>query len=194
MGQAAKVWEGLSGLKPKDEAYRSFNLALAYEAIGNAETDMQQALADLQKSQMLYKKAIELKKRWKIFHGSISRIQQSIDDIPKLERMYAHQRFRHLLHTPSSASADYNGAAAPLRWNSYQSKLWWILVAAGLSESSFFKDPDDFMSFRDGCGSTGLLKKHGVSEAIIAAMMQAPVVPLPQQPAKKKITVKSSKS
>ena len=192
--QAARVWEGLSGLKPKDEAYRSFNLALAYEAIGNAETDMQQALVDLQKSQMLYKKAIELKGDEKYFMDPISRIQQSIDDIPKLERLYAHRTLPPSPSTPSVPAPIPTAAPAPAG-EILTNQTVVNLVAAGLSESIIIqKIESTSCHFVTDANQLVYLKKHGVSDAIIAAMMQAPVVPLPQQPAKKKTTVKSSKS
>ncbi len=65
--QAAAMWEKLNGLSSKDEAYRSFNLALACEAMAYQETDLDRSQELLNKAASLYDRAIQLRHDEKYF-------------------------------------------------------------------------------------------------------------------------------
>ena len=87
--QASAMWEKLSGLSSKDEAYRSFNLALAYEAMAYQEPDLDRSQELLNKSASLYDRAIQLKHDEKYFSEPSARIQDAVQSMTKLKQLYS---------------------------------------------------------------------------------------------------------
>ena len=92
-GQWSRMLEQLEAMTPlKDrgkEAYRQYNIGVAYEAIGYQSADVGVALKHLEQAAALYGKAIEMKPDEKYFREPQARIAAAITSYSTLERQIA---------------------------------------------------------------------------------------------------------
>jgi hypothetical protein len=117
LGQAglwSRMLEQLEKMTPlKDrgkEAYRQYNIGVAYEAIGYDSADVGVALKHLEQAQAQYGKAIEMKPDEKYFREPQTRIATAITSYGTLERQIA--SYDRARAKPAAARAT---TAAPTR-------------------------------------------------------------------------------
>ena len=188
LGQAglwSRMLEQLEKMPPlRDrgkEAYRQYNIGVAYEAIGYESADVGVALKHLEQAQAQYGKAIEMKPDEKYFREPQTRIATAITSYSTLERQIAsYDRVRAkpaaarattAAPARSSAPARSGGAKPPAK-GAFGNAEVIDLLKSGLDEENMLAAIKDAKAVSFDLSPDGLkqLLSNKVPNRIIAAM------------------------
>jgi hypothetical protein len=170
--RAALMWTKLNGLSSKDEAYRSYNLALAYEAMAYQDADLDYSEDLLNKAAKSCERAIQLKHDEKYFAEPCSRIQNAVQSMPRLRQLYS-ESGRSAQATVSQAA----GKPAAISSNGDQEILTnstiIALTKAGLGSNVIIqKINSSRCNFKTSTDELIALKKAGISDEVIRMMIE----------------------
>ncbi|MCI0445395.1 hypothetical protein L0152_19560 [bacterium] len=171
--QAAAMWEKLSGLSSKDEAYRSFNLALAYEAMAYQEPDLNRSQELLNKAAGLYDRAIQLRHDEKYFSEPSARIQDAVQSMTRLKQLYSERG-----HAPKATIVLQTGGKTVATSSDDDQEILTnssiiALTKAGLGSSVIMqKINSSRCDFKTSADELIALKKAGISDQVIRLMIE----------------------
>jgi hypothetical protein len=173
--RAAMMWSKLTGLSSKDEAYRSYNLALAYEAMAYQDGDMQYSEDLLNKAAKSCETAIQLRHDEKYFVEPCSRIQDAVQTMPRLKQLYSERG-----HTPPQASIvlQTGGKTVATSKDDDDQEILTnasiiALTKAGLGSSVIMqKINSSRCNFKTSADELIALKKAGISDQVIRLMIE----------------------
>jgi hypothetical protein len=177
--QAAKIWEGVNGLSSKDEPYRDYNLAVAYEGLGYETPDADASQQLLRKAADLYQKAQQLKPDEKYFADPLPRIQTAIADVAQLkqlqtERMAALRKPGGPVIASHKSPKVQNASAQQGAEERLSNKSIIELTKGGLADSVIIKKiKSSKCNFDTSTDALVSLRKAGVSNQVISAMVEA---------------------
>jgi hypothetical protein len=177
---------------PQDDAYRIYNIGVAYEAMAYGSEDLVGTTQNLEKAAVHYKKAIEMRPEEKYFREPQSRIQTAIKQYKELEsnpavvskeanKAQAEQvPSRSVLVTPSPSELRQDASPAPNKPLTNQDLI--DLAKAGLDEEGLVTTIKEAPATQFDLSPQGLmhLLKNGVSNRVITQMRarQAPKKPI----------------
>lgn len=117
--EALEIWQTVPIKESKTEAYRHYNLGVAYEGLAYASPELPQALDFLQQAEAAYKKAVQLHPKEKYFLPAFTRLDEAR---MVFERKREHQACRQaetLKRGPSNVAvtleAQQSGRISPKR-------------------------------------------------------------------------------
>lgn len=171
--KAALMWSKLNGLSSKDEAYRSFNLGLAYEAIAYQEPDLDRSQELLSKAASFYDRAIQLRHDEKYFSEPSARIQDALQSMPRLKQLYSNRgqvpQATLVLQTGGKTVATSNDDSQEVLTNSSIIDM----TKAGLGSSVIMQKINSSRSnFKTSANDLIALKKAGVPDQVIRLMIE----------------------
>jgi hypothetical protein len=173
--RAALMWSKLNGLSSKDEAYRSYNLAVAYEAMAYQDTDMQYSEDLLNKAARSCEQAMQLKHDEKYFMEPCTRIQDAVQTMPRLKQLYSDRG--HITPQASIVLQTGGKTVASSKDDDDQEVLTnssiIALTKAGLGSSVIMqKINSSRCNFKTSADELIALKKAGISDQVIRLMIE----------------------
>jgi hypothetical protein len=172
--KAALMWSKLSGLSSKDEAYKSFNLALAYEAMAYQDADLNYSEDLLKKAADSCDRAMQLKHDEKYFAEPCTRIQSAVQSMPRLKQLYSDRG-----QIPTAAIVLQTGGktVASSSDDDEQEVLTnssiIAMTKAGLGSSVIMqKINSSRCNFKTAANDLIALKKAGISDQVIRLMIE----------------------
>jgi hypothetical protein len=171
--KAALMWSKLSGLSSKDEAYKSFNLALAYEAMGYRDADLNYSEELLNKAADSCNRAMQLKHDEKYFAEPCGRIQDAVQSMPRLKQLYSARgqtpTATIVLQTGGKTVASSSDSDEEVLTNSSIIEM----TKAGLGSSVIMqKINSSRCNFKTASSDLIALKKAGISDQVIRLMIE----------------------
>jgi hypothetical protein len=171
--RAALIWSKLNGLSSKDEAYRSYNLALAYEAMAYQDGDLDYSEDLLNKAEQSCNRAMQMRRDEKYFAEPCGRIQSSVQSMSRLRQLYAESG-----RTPQAAIVfQTGGKTVATSSNDNQETLTnstiVALTKAGLGSNVIMqKINSSRCNFKTSTDDLIALKKAGISDEVIRLMIE----------------------
>jgi hypothetical protein len=173
--RAALMWSKLSGLSSKDEAYRSYNLALAYEAMAYKDADIDYSADLLNKAATSCERAIQLRHEEKYFFEPCTRIQDAVQTMPRLKQLYSERG-----HIPPQASIVLQTGGKTVATSKEDDDQEILtnasiiaLTKAGLGSSVIMqKINSSRCNFKTASDDLIALKKAGISDQVIRLMIE----------------------
>ena len=166
--------EAMPALKDRGkDAYRQYNIGVAYEAIGYQSAEVGSAIKFLEQAAAQYGKAIEMKLDEKYFREPQARIATAIASYNTLEQQIAsYDRARKPAARASAATPAAAPRSAAARKGSFENSHVIDLLKSGLDEENLLATIKDAKAVSFDLSPDGLkqLLSNKVPNRIIAAM------------------------
>lgn len=156
--------------KPEDDAYRLYNIGVAYEALAYAAEDEKSAMKFLDEAAINYGKAIDAKPSEKYFLEPQKRIETAIEHYKKLEEEKAPKREVAAVSSKAAPAAGSGGGAVAGKGLTNAKVI--AMVKSGLDDDTVAQTikAAKTVSFDLSASGQKDLTSSGVSAQVVSAM------------------------